>query len=535
MKNIWMVTREYGNLAGAGGVRDMVRQLSVNLARWPGRTVSVVMPLYGFMDLDRLGFSPVADPLYPERQLAYPVQMNFPFNERVEKIDVFSLCDKRVRVYGLFTERFSEKNDVYVYREEDEQLDGWKVKGSGHQDYFAMNILLQKGALELIMHLGEKPDVIHCHDGHTAVLPAMIDELPGYRTYFRSTGAVLSIHNAGLGYHQEVADLPFAQTITGLTWKTVQSSLLSGKFDPFICVAGHAIINAVSENYAHELQHTDADRMTGWLGHELLQRGVIFEGVTNGIDPMEYDPSDHEKTGIAASYTIETGELTGKQICKHDLIRSLDGSYGLPVAQYGYLDNIPDVPLFTFIGRLNAQKGVDVLLPAVSSYLSGNNSGQIVILGSGERYFENQFHELAVNPSFQGRVCFLQGFSPSLANQIYAAGDFFLIPSRFEPCGLTDFIAQLFGNLPIVHLIGGLVKVADGETGFGYRDNSSDGLMKTMMRAAEVYKQPEQMHTMQKNAKELIDNTYNWSIVMKKYLDLYKKAAVLNSRTHLTV
>ncbi len=535
MKNIWMVTREYGNLAGAGGVRDMVRQLSVNLAKWHGRTVSVVMPLYGFMDLERLGFAPVHDPLYMNRQLAFAVQMNFPFNERTEHVEVFSLTDKRVTVYGLFSERFSEKKDVYVYQEEDEQLDAWKVKGSGHQDYFAMNILLQKGALELIMHLGERPDVIHCHDGHTAVLPVMIDELPGYSTYFRSTGSVLSIHNAGFGYHQEVADLPFAQTITGLTWKTVQSSLLGGKFDPFVCAAGHAVINAVSENYAHELQHTDADRMTGWLGHELLQRGVIFEGVTNGIDPSEYNPSEHEKVGIAASYSIEAQELEGKKACKQELIRLLDGAHGLPAAQYGYLDNTPEVPLFTFIGRLNEQKGVDVLLPAVSNYLSQNKPGQFVILGSGERYFENQFHGIANNPIFQGRVCFLQGFSPALANQVYAAGDFFLIPSRFEPCGLTDFIAQLFGNLPIVHLIGGLVKVSDGETGFGYGDNSPDGLMKTMMRAADVFTQPEQISIMQKNAKRLIDQEYNWSIVMKKYLDLYNKAAVLNSRTHLTV
>ncbi len=535
VKNIWMVTREYGNLAGAGGVRDMVRQLSVSLARWSGRSVSVVMPLYGFMDLKRLGFMPVKDPLYPDRELAFTVQMNFPFNERTEKVEVFQLIDKRVKVYGLLSERFSEKNDVYVYREEDEQLEAWKVKGSGHQDYFAMNILLQKGALELIMHLNEKPDVIHCHDGHTAVLPAMIDELPGYKTYFRSTGSVLSIHNAGFGYHQEVADLPFAQTITGLTWKTVQSSLLEGKFDPFICAAGHAVINAVSENYAHELQHTDADRMTGWLGHELLQRGVILEGVTNGIDPIEYNPAEHERMGIAASYSIETADLNGKKRCKAELIRSLDGSHGLPTAQYGYLNDTPDVPLFTFIGRLNEQKGVDILLTAVSSYLSDNRPGRFVVLGSGERYYEEQFHGLASNPSYQGSVCFLQGFSPALANQVYAAGDFFLIPSRFEPCGLTDFIAQLFGNLPLVHMIGGLVKVIDGETGFGYRDNSPEGLMQTMIRAAEVYTQPAKMLAMQKQAKELIDQTYTWSIVMKNYLDLFKKAAVLNSRTHLTV
>lgn len=535
IRNIWMVTREYGNLAGAGGVRDMVRQLAVNLARWNGRRVSIVMPLYGFMNLERLGFTPVADPLYPDRQLRYSVQMNYPFNERIEDVEIYSLVDNRVTVYGLSSQRFTEKNDVYVYGEEDERIDPWRVKGSGHQDFFAMNILLQKGALDLMMHLGEEPDVIHCHDGHTAVLPAMANELPGYRTYFRAAGSVLSVHNAGFGYHQEVADLPFAQTITGLSWNTVQSSLLGGKFDPFICAAGRCILNAVSENYANELQHTDADRMTGWLGHELLHRGVVLEGVTNGIDPSEYNPSEADCLGIAAPYCIESGELDGKRQCKADLLASLDGAHGLPTAQYGYLNITPEEPLFTFIGRLNEQKGIDVLIQAVIRYLRDKNPGQFVILGSGERHFEEQLHELASNPLYQGRVCFLQGFSPELANRVYAAGDFFLIPSRFEPCGLTDFIAQLFGNLPIVHSIGGLVKVQHGETGFSYDDNSPEGLSVAMVNAAQKYEHAETILAMQKKAKRLIDQKYNWSIVMKKYLDLYKKAAVLNSRTHLSV
>jgi starch synthase len=130
------------------------------------------------------------------------------------------------------------------------------------------------------------------------------------------------------------------------------------------------------------------------------------------------------------------------------------------------------------------------------------------------------------------------GYDPHLANQVYAAGDFFLIPSRYEPCGLTDFIAQLAGNLPVVHHVGGLLKVEDGVTGFAFKDYSSDALMAAMLRAMRVFRNaPRKINDMQESAAKRISEKYTWNKVVHRYLELYTNALDLlkNQPTHRLV
>ena len=190
----------------------------------------------------------------------------------------------------------------------------------------------------------------------------------------------------------------------------------------------------------------------------------------------------------------------------------------------GYLTDTLSWPLYTFIGRLSDQKGIDILIEAVSLFLAEEPEAQILCLGNGGEREEADLARAAADPNNIGRVCFLKGFNSRLANKVYAAGDFFVIPSRYEPCGLTDYIAQLFGNLPIVHHVGGLVKVVDGETGIGYQDNSPENLSKAMHRAARMYRDKKLIREMQRAAVEKIDQHYTWNEVMKKYVDLYKQA-----------
>jgi starch synthase len=525
IKNIWMLTREYDGLAGAGGVKDVVKQLAGTLARWSGRSVSAVLPLYGFIQHQELGFRPLDDPLRPGEVLEYDVSMNYSDTERQEKIRVWHKKISRVNVYLLESERFREKADVYTYTALEEEQEPWKKQGAGHLDYFAMNILLQKGALALMQLLSEQPDIIHCHDGHTAVVPAMIRELDGFRHYFYRTGVVVTIHNAGLGYHQEVADLPFAQAITGLSAKSILDNRLGTAFDPFIAAGRHAVLNTVSENYARELQETRDDHLTGWLGHRLLKMGITLEGVTNGIDPVDFDPRRPEQSGIIACFDPLKGALEGKKKCKQAMLQKLSGNEILPgVRQFGDLDPDSEKPLFTFIGRLNIQKGVDVLISSIRFLLQRNKEIRFLLLGSGGFWEEDQMITLTAQPENKGRVSFLRGFSPAMANQVYAAGDFFLIPSRYEPCGLTDYIAQLFGNIPIVHFVGGLVKVLDGTTGFTYKEDTGDALVEAVLRAVECYGKPGCIRTMQRDAVIQIQENHTWDKVMKQYLRLYKKA-----------
>ena len=525
--NIWLFTREYGDLAGAGGVKDVAAQLSKAMARWNRRRVSVVLPMYGFIDPEQQGFAKLPDPDFQESQLSYQVSMNYTDRERFERVWVWHKEIDRVHVYLLETGRFREKNGVYTYTREEFFRESWKVQGTGHFDYFAMNILLQKAALDLVMLLGEKPEVIHCHDGHTAVVPAMMRECEGYRHYFRKTAAVVTIHNAGVGYHQEVSDLSFVQAVTGLPWRVVNGSCLEHSFDPFIAAGKYGKISTVSENYARELQETDSDYLTGWLGHRLMDDGVTIAGITNGIDPADFNAADKDRAGIASSYDIRdiSDDLSGKRHCKQELIKELSLVPKIDDEQRsGYLRAEPDWPLFTFIGRLSDQKGIDILAEAAGIFLQDGKNANILCFGSGVEHLEEALRKIAAGPDTRGRFCFIRGYDPHLANRIYAAGDFFLIPSRYEPCGLTDYIALLFGSLPVVHHVGGLVKVKDGKTGFAYQGNSPENLALTMQRAYETYSDKKIIRKMQRDGVLKIDREHTWKQVMKQYLLLYKES-----------
>ncbi|CAK8723690.1 Glycogen synthase [Candidatus Electrothrix laxa] len=525
-----MVTREYDGVAGAGGVKDVCRQLSEALVRHANCDVRVVLPCYGFIDAAALGFKRVR--LSCRKEVAkmpavFDVDMNYPDKERRESVSLWRKKEQGVLIYLLDSLRFAEKQAVYTYTPAEEKEKKWQKAGTGHFDFFAMNVLLQKAALDLMILLNLRPDIIHCHDGHAAILPAMFREHGGYRHYFCKTGAVVTVHNAGLGYHQDVEDLDFAGAITGLPESALRSGLFNKAFNPFVAAAGYAQINTVSENYARELQETDEDRRTGLLGHEFLKKGVELVGVTNGVNPEDFNPAQGTKRGLAADFNPEKGKLDGKRLCKEEMLHSCrevspESGDWKAVEQYGSLGGTPESPLFTFIGRLTAQKGVDILLQAVS--LIATMDFQLLILGSGDNALEQKLQDLAEDDTFCGRICFLKGYDPDLALKIYAAGDFFLIPSLYEPCGLTDYIAQLFGNLPVVHHVGGLVKVLDRKTGFAYQEHTPEALAEIMGQALEIYRYaPEQLAVMRRTAVKHIRTHHSWQHVMDDYLSLYQK------------
>ncbi len=533
VNSIWMITREYDGLAGAGGVKDVCRQLSEALVEHGKSQVRVVLPRYGFMNPKSDGFSPfnLPSPRNVPSAAGYcydylDIDMNYPGENRRETVSIWHREKSGVSIFLVEADRFAEKLGVYTYTAEEESQRSWQRQGSGHYDYFAMNILLQKAALALMTVIGEKPDVIHCQDGHSAVIPAMLREIEGYRHYFRYTGTVVTIHNAGTGYHQEVEDLHFAQAVTGLPDRVISASLLDRAFDPFIAASNYALMNTVSEKYALELQGTPEDSRTGWLGHALIKNGVKLTGITNGINPEDFDPAKPKQIGLPAAFDVRRGQLKGKRTCKEKLLSSLNSRRKRArVEQFGRLAIRPDQPLVTFIGRLTYQKGVDLMADSCAALLDKDREFQMLVLGSGDPEIETSMTAIAENENFNGQVCFLRGYDQDLALKIYAAGDFFLIPSLFEPCGLTDYIAQLFGNVPIVHRVGGLVKVIDGHTGFSYTKHSADTLTETVQKALDIFRaEPEKIKQIQKQAVQLIHKKHTWKKVMRQYLDLYSRA-----------
>jgi starch synthase len=256
-----------------------------------------------------------------------------------------------------------------------------------------------------------------------------------------------------------------------------------------------------------------------------MTRGIRLEGITNGFNPEDFDTTRPKALGLPAAYNPATGDLAGKKTCRHNLLQALAQQRHKGINRSGTLVDDPNKPLFTLIGRLTPQKGVDILLPALETLLQSDCEFQVLILGSGAKDFEQSLSSLAKKNENEGRICLLLGYDSLIANQVYAAGDFFLIPSKYEPCGLTDYIAQLAGNLPIVHHVGGLVKVEDGVTGFAFKDYSSAALLAAMLHAVTVFKEaPEEILNMQEAAAKRIRQKYTWDKVVARYLALYEKA-----------
>jgi starch synthase len=506
---VWHVAREFGGIAEAGGVKDAVSGLSRALARAGVGTV-VVLPLYGFLK----GKLPLGDEL-ASFSLEVPDQDNGNRTER-EPVKIFPMLREGVRFLLVDSPRFARKSDVYTYTAEDESADPYKKRGTGHWDSHQMNVILQKAALETSLSSGAAPDLFHCHDGHAAFLPAMMREDPRFKGHFESTNAVLTIHNAGVGYHQEIWSLEFARALTGLEESVLARGMLGRTVDPLLLASSYALMSTVSEQYARELLQEENTEVAGGLGKALRERGVRLHGITNGVEPEPYDPRDPEKTGLPFRFDPSKGDWGGKKKCRERLYQFLPGPR--QASRNGYT-----VPLFSFIGRLTPQKGIDVLHGAIEELSNESDAPDFVVLGQGEREAEEKFRRLAGRGK-TGGVFFLSRFDPPLAKLIYAASDAMLIPSAFEPCGLTDFHAQLMGTIPLVHRVGGLVKVRDGITGFSYDLQTPEALAEAVRRCLGVFRGDAPLiERIRKRAFDEIFELHTWDRVARNgYIPLYE-------------
>ncbi|HVP19975.1 MAG TPA: glycogen/starch synthase [Spirochaetia bacterium] len=500
---VWHVAREYAGVAEAGGVKDVVRGLAEALARRSVPT-TVVLPFYGFLKREIAGRDPVAS-----FTLSLPDQDkgNQLFEEPVQ---VFPAELEGVRLFLVQSPRYAALRDVYTYTAEDEAENHHRKKGTGHWDSHQLNLILQRAALETSYRLGEAPSIFHCHDGHTAFLPALMREAPPFAARFGSSAAVVTIHNAGRGYHQEVWSPEFAALLTGLPEQVLHEGMLQGSVDPLLLAGSYALLCTVSAQYARELLAEKDSEFSGGLGRAYRERGVPLVGITNGVDPVPWDPRFPEQSGLPCRFDPSNGDLAGKKACR----RRLEEELGLPTAGSA---------LYAFVGRLTAQKGVDVLFGSLKDLLSSPSSPVFVVLGQGEREKEEMFSRLARKSR---KLSFAPRYDPTLAKLIYAASDFFLVPSVYEPCGLTDFIAQILGSIPIVHRVGGLVKIRDGQTGFSYDEQSSSALSDALLRTADMFaSRPDVLEAIRRRAFLEIFSDHTWDRVLEEgYLKLYSRA-----------
>jgi starch synthase len=504
--SVWHVAREYAGIAEAGGVKDVVRGLAEAHAR-AGGAPTVVLPLYGFLSREAARGDTVAS-----FRLRLPDQdQGSQFFE--ESVRVIAVHHGGVRLLFVDSPRFSRIRGVYTYTAEDERENEWRKRGTGHWDVHQLNLTLQLSALETALALGEVPHVFHCHDGHTGFLPALLRTHPRYVDRLSASAALLTIHNAGPGYHQEVWSADFARLLTGLSAETLARGALNGTVDPLLLAGSYARLTTVSPQYARELLAERDPSLSGGLGAALRERGIPLDGVTNGIDPSPWDPRDPAASGLPFRFDPSTGNLDGKRACQALLRERL----GLPPAP------IPSVAVYAFVGRLTGQKGVDVLHESLQGMCRQGPERLFLVLGQGEKQMEAAFSALAAAPGPAARLAFVPSYDPALASLIYAASDFFLIPSAYEPCGLTDFIAQILGSIPVVHRVGGLHKVRDGETGFCYDAHDPAALTAAVDRTTRVFRdEPASLETVRRTAFREIYTEHTWDRVLgDSYLPLY--------------
>lgn len=364
-------------------------------------------------------------------------------------------------------------------------------------DNLARYTFLCRGALELCRALSFFPDVIHVHDWQTSLLPVYLNTLER-GSPLADAASVLTIHNLGYQGWFDKHLLP----LTGLGWEVFTSESLEA-YDKLNLLKGglnHAtLISTVSPRYASEIQSRDGGE---GLDGVLRARGGDVIGILNGIDDVVWDP--RADPYIAARFSPE--DLSGKAACK----AALQEEVGLPVR--------PEVPLLGLVSRLAHQKGIDILAGALEAILSLDV--QVVVLGSGEAWAEDLFRHLSTTSD---RFRAYLGMNEGLAHRIEAGCDLFLMPSRYEPCGLNQLYSQRYGTLPIVRAVGGLDDTVDeGVTGFKFEELSPEALTQAVAWAVHTYRaEPTQFRDMQLRS---MQKPLGWNHASRQYEALYRLA-----------
>lgn len=449
----------------AGSLPRFLRSLPAEITHGAVIDARLVLPLHAVIRAERHGLRPLL--VFSVRRNGLPVS-----------VQVMSAQFDGMPVYLLDAEPISSVGSVYSM---DPSMDGEKYA------FFSM------AALELTRHLDWRVNVIHANDWHTA-LSCYALLLGRRKGEYSGVVSVLTVHNlpfSGPPLDKQLSELNLEEVQTGLPGWAKSRPLALGLW------AADAIV-AVSPTYAREIQ------TAVWgagLDRYLRARHESLHGILNGIDAESFNPA--VDPAIGSNYGLPTlGKRRANKI-------ALQIRLGLPVDA--------DVPLFSVVSRLDPQKGIDLLAAAMRKLRDLN--WQAVVLGTGLPRLERAVKRL--EQEFEGRVRVEIRFDAGLARQIYAGADALLMPSRYEPCGLSQMIAMRYGCLPIVSSVGGLNdSVVDGQTGFHMGSPTSARLAVAVRRAVGLLADKEAWARMQRAA---MAQDFSWTASASKYFGLYQQ------------
>lgn len=387
-----------------------------------------------------------------------------------------------------------------LFLEHNPSFDRAGIYGEGGSDYpdnpkrFA---LFASAAIEIARRIGEGNLILHAHDWHAALAPVYLRRVYRDEPDLQRLPSVLTVHNGGfqgvfpyqvlhqIGLPEEMWSPDFMEWYGRLNF--LKGGLLYAD-----------MVTTVSPTHAFELL-TDVGGFG--LQHSFRALGDRLVGIRNGIDVDRWNPANDPD--IAATFTAD--DLSGKVKCK----AALQASWGLP--------RRPDIPLFGMSARLVAQKGLDQI---VASHSLRQLDAQFIFLGAGEAQFENALRELAAR--YPARIAINTGFTDKLEHQLLAGADFLMMPSLYEPCGLTQMRAQLYGALPVARRVGGLADtIDDGVTGILYDAYSPDAFDHAVQRAVTLYQDRPWFTELAKGA---MRKDFSWAQPAEAYAAVYRRA-----------
>jgi starch synthase len=489
---IVLATSEAVPFAKTGGLADVCGALPLDLARL-GHDVTMVMPAYGGV---RRGGHALAE---TGVDLVIPIGQK-KVAGRLLSGHLVAADDSRIRVPVYFVEQddYYDRDGLYQSRD----------KGEDYRDNCERFVFFSRAVLEAIRLLELDVDVVHCNDWQTGLIPALLHIEYRPLPRFENTVSLLTVHNVayqGTFWHWDML-------LTGLDWKYFNWHQMEFFGNLNLLKTGLVFadaINTVSPRYAEEIQ--SAPLGCGLEG-VLQNRRKDLYGILNGVDYSQWNPETDPH--LAQKYgpsTFETGKAANKAALQQEL--------GLP--------REPATPLLAFVGRLVEQKGIDLLTQVMQEWAIHQNA-QWVILGTGDAKYQEAIATLAGRSPH--RVAARFKFCESLAHRIEAAADMFLMPSRFEPCGLNQMYSLKYGAVPVVRATGGLSDTITNLTdetlasgtanGFSFREYSPLALSETLSRACNTYARSE---FWRKIIAAGMEQDWSWRRSAQEYSTLYRR------------
>jgi starch synthase len=462
------------------------------------------------------GLADVAGTLWKEyRIMKHEANIILPLYKKIKDSRI-ALKDMGITIHVPVGDRvaagriYSDQSSAFFIRC-DEFFDRQELYGTSQGDYSdnaSRFIFFSRGILETCKALNLSPDIIHCNDWQTGLVPLYLKTFYKGDACFRKAATFFSIHN--IGYQGLFPASEMQLTNLGNELFTPEGIEFYGEVN-FLKAGLLAadILGTVSTTYAKEILMKE---YSFGLDGVLRKRKDDLYGIINGIDYGEWDPS--RDVFLPAAYSHKN--ISGKALCKRELLQALFHPQDLAAAER--------MPLMGMVGRLTAQKGLDLVFEAVPELLSFGV--KLAILGKGDEKYQRDLKEIARR--HKGMISVTVGFDDSFAHRLYAGTDFFLMPSRYEPCGLGQLIALRYGSIPIARRTGGLADtildynpLASKGTGFLFTDYTPSAFLDAVKRALCVYTDDQKKPGI---ITEGMKMDYSWKKSAQRYIGLYKDA-----------